>query len=109
MRLTIVRDDGRVNIDGISFSGLDLTFIDAAIHAVQWYDTHGEVEIKDPTTGRMLVNELITSIETFQPAIALWQAEKKAQEEADKVAAAAAAAAILNANNQPEISGAQTL
>lgn len=103
MRLTIVPIDGTVTIDGVGFGGLNLSFIDASVHAVQWYETHGEIEIKDPVTGRMVANEVITSIDAFHPAIDVWQAAKTAKEEAE---AAAAAAAV---NNQPTTTGSQTL
>lgn len=73
MRLTIVPIDGAVTIDDIGFGGFDLSFMDASIHAVQWYETHGEIEIKDPVTGRMIENKVITSIDNFQPVIDLWQ------------------------------------
>jgi hypothetical protein len=102
MRLTIVPIDGSVIVDGVWFGGIDLSFMAPSIHAVQWYDTYGEIEVKDPVTGRMVANEAITSIDAFQPAIALWQEAKTAQEEA----AAAAAAAV---NNQPATTGSQTL
>jgi len=103
MRLIIIPDDGSVSVDGVGFGGLNLSFMDASVHAVQWYETHGEIEVKDPVTGRMIANEVITSIDAFQPAIAVWQAEKAAQEAA---AAAAAAAAV---NNQPATTGSQAL
>jgi hypothetical protein len=79
MRLIIIPADGFVSVDGVSFDGLDLSFMDASVNAVQWYDTHGEVEVKDPTTGRMAANEVITSIEAYQPAIGAWQAAKDAK------------------------------
>ena len=99
MRLTIIPVDGFVGIDGKGFGGLNLSFMDASVHAVQWYETHGEVEVKDPVTGRMVANEVITSIDAFQPAITLWQAAKTAEE----------AAVIAAANNQPTTTGSQTL
>ena len=102
MRLIIVPDDGSVSVDGKGFGGLDLSFMDASVHAVQWYETHGEIEVKDPATGRMIANEVITSIDAFQPAINLWQAAKTAEE-------TAAAAALVAANNQPTTTGSQTL
>jgi hypothetical protein len=95
MRLTIIPVDGSVSVDGVGFGGLDLSFMAASVHAVQWYETHGEIEVKDPATGRMIANEVITSIDAFQPAIDVWQAAKTAQEEA--------------ANNQPTTTGSQTL
>jgi hypothetical protein len=61
------------------------------VHAVQWYETHGEVEIKNPETGRMVANEVITTIEIYQPAITMWQTAKTAQ---DQAIAAAETAAI---------------
>lgn len=103
MRVTIVPIDGVVSVDGKGFGGLNLSFMDASVHAVQWYETHGEIEVKDPVTGRMVANEIITSIDAFQPAIDVWQAAKTAEE------AAAAEALARAANNQPTTTGSQTL
>ena len=102
MRVTIIPVDGFVSVDGVGFGGFDLSFIDTSVHAVQWYETHGDIEVKDPVTGRMVANEVITSIDAFQPAISLWQAAKTTQDEA----IAAEAAAV---NNQPTTTGSQTL
>jgi hypothetical protein len=102
MRVTIIPVDGSVSVDGKGFGGLDLSFMDASVHAVQWYETHGEIEVKNPVTGRMVANEVITSIDAFQPAIDVWQAAKTAEE-------AAVAAALVAANNQPTTTGSQTL
>ena len=82
MRLTIIPFDGFVSVDNIGYRGLDLSFMDASVHAVQWYETHGEIERKDPITGRMVANEVITSIDAFQPVIDVWQAAKTAEEQA---------------------------
>jgi hypothetical protein len=97
MRLTIIPVDGSVSIDGIGFGGLDLSFIDASVHAVQWHETHGEIEVKDPVTGRMVANEVITSIEAFQPAIDVWQAAKTAEEAAEAQAAVDAVTKLATA------------
>ena len=99
MRLTIVPVDGAVSVNGKGFGGLDLSFMEASVHAVQWYETHGEIERKDPITGRMVANEVITSIDVFQPVLDVWQAAKTAEE----------AAVIAAANNQPTTTGSQTL
>ena len=99
MRVTIIPIDGSVSVDGKGFGGLNLSFMDASVHAVQWYETHGEIEVKNPVTGRMVANEVITSIDAFQPAIDVWQAAKTAEE----------AAVIAAANNQPTTTGSQTL
>lgn len=79
MRLTIIPFDGFVSVDGLGFSGLDLSSFDPSIHAIQWYGEFGEIEIKNPVTGKMVENREITSIEEYQSAIAAWQAAKDAE------------------------------
>ena len=86
MRVTIVPDDKAVTVNGEGYGNLDLSFMDSDIHAVQWYDTHGEIERKDPVTKRMTSNEEISSFDQFQQAVTAWQTEK------DRVAAEIAAA-----------------
>jgi len=76
MRVTILPADGFVSIDGEGYSNINLSFIDPGIHAVQWYDTEGDIERKD-SRGRMVANEHATSIEQFQPALDLWLAAKQ--------------------------------
>jgi hypothetical protein len=73
MRVTIVRSDGLVSVNGVAYAGLDLSFIPVDIHAVQWYGSSGEVEYVDPMTNRMLANTAIESITAFQQAIDLWE------------------------------------
>jgi hypothetical protein len=79
MRLTIIPSDGFVSIDGEGFSGLDLSFLDTDIHAIQWYGTDGEVERKD-SRGRLISNEIITDISPYQLAIDKWNAQKLEEE-----------------------------
>jgi hypothetical protein len=83
MRLTIIPHTGTVNVDGVSYNGFNLSFMDQTIHAVQWKNTFGEIERWNPETEQMVANEPIDSIEQFQPAIDLWaqkDAEVKAQQ-----------------------------
>jgi hypothetical protein len=80
MRLTIIRNDGFVSVNNEGLSDLDLSFMDSDIHAVQWYETEGEVERRD-NRGRIIANEEITSIEQFQPALDLWLAAKQRAQE----------------------------
>lgn len=105
MKLTIIKSDGMVVVDGVGYSGLDLSFLSETVHAVQWDGTAGEIEHKDPVTKKMTANELINSIDQFQPAIDVWtnaniaaQAAAVAQAEAE--AAAQEEAQQANGANQ---------
>lgn len=85
MKLTIIPHTGTVNIDGVSYNNIDLSFMDSTIHAVQWKETQGEIERWDPALGKIIANEPITEINQFQQAIDLWKskdAEYKAQQAA---------------------------
>lgn len=73
MRVTIVRDEGKVVVDGVSISGLDLSFMDETIHVVQWYNNRGEVELYSGVDGIRPVNQVITELGAFQPALDAWQ------------------------------------
>lgn len=70
MRITIIPEDSVVYIDGVAKYPIDLSFM-SDIHAVQWYDTWGDVERLDPET-RTPSNERIESIAPYQQAIDLW-------------------------------------
>jgi hypothetical protein len=75
-RITVVKPDGLVIVDSEGYNGLDLSFLEAGIHAIQWYHTYGEVERKDDR-GRHLPNEEITSFDAYEaPVMAAWQAKK---------------------------------
>jgi hypothetical protein len=79
-RVTIIPEDGFVSVDGEGFDGIDLSSVESTIHAVQWYGTEGEVEHKDDR-GRATHNDVINSLDPFQPALDAWAA-KKAETEA---------------------------
>ena len=74
MRVTIIPSDGSVTIDGDGRAPIDLSFMGQDIHAVQWYETWGEIERKDPETGAMTANEHIADLSLFQAAIDAWNA-----------------------------------
>ena len=78
MRLSIIKNDGFVSIDGEGYLGIDLTELDESVNAVQWYDTYGEVEIKD-SRNRIIENKKITNIDDYLFVVSLWQ-EKKDEE-----------------------------
>lgn len=46
MRVTIINDDAAVYVDGLALWPIDLTGLPSDVHAVQWYDVHGEVEFR---------------------------------------------------------------
>jgi len=82
MRLSIIKNDGFVSIDGEGYLGIDLTELDESVNAVQWYDTYGEVEIKD-SRNRIIENKEITNIDDYLFVVSLWQ-EKKDEEIEDE-------------------------
>ena len=68
MRVTIIADDGKVGVDGV-FRAVDLSALDANIHAVQWDGSTGHVEHKDKSRPRTL-----SSVTEFQSFIDAWTA-----------------------------------
>lgn len=97
--MMILADDKRVAVGDEGYDNLDLSFLDQTIHAVQWYDTHGEVEHKDPATGKMTANREIQSIDEFQQAITVWQAAKDAEAARLEAARLAAETPVGNTPN----------
>jgi hypothetical protein len=104
MRLTIVPVDGAVYVDGVSYSGLDLSFIPADVHALQWYDTYGEVEFKRSFVNGQLIhpaNQMLTQLPSWaNDAKLAWDAAKVAEEEARLAALADEQAALANSTSQ---------
>lgn len=101
MRVTIINPDKAIGVDGEFYSGLTLG-LSNDIHAIQWYDTWGEVEYSTvlvdgrPTKPE---NSTITDFTPYENLVVIWQQAKVAYELeierriAEAVAAAAAAAA----------------
>lgn len=76
-RITVVKGDGLIIVDKEGYNGIDLSFLDANIHAIQWYDTWGEIERKDER-NRHLPNEEITSLGVLEEFLmAAWRAKKE--------------------------------
>ena len=71
MRMTIIPSDGVVIINGVAKSPIDLNFM-GDIHAVQWYDTWGDVERIRENFHH--TNERIESLAPYQAAIDGWNA-----------------------------------
>ncbi len=87
MKLVIVADDARVVIDSMSYDDLDMSQLDPAIHAVQWYGEYGEVEYKTVFANGEITkaqNQIITSIESYQWAIDVWNIAKAADDSVEE-------------------------
>jgi hypothetical protein len=100
MRLIIIPEDTMISIDGEPITGCDMSWVpefvgditgvSQKVHAVQWYDDHGEIELVTRDN-----NIEITELGIFEQAIAK-HAERKAviEKEAAEAAAAAEASSI---------------
>jgi hypothetical protein len=77
MRVSVVLFDGFVSIDGVGCDGVDLSSLATDIHAIQWYDTHGEIERVD-SRGRIVQNEVITDFDPYMHVVALWEQRMEA-------------------------------
>lgn len=81
MKLTIVVQDKTIIVDGNGLVGIntDMSWIPENVHAVQWYDTWGEVEYNDGTN-----NERIEELGIYSQAVTDLQNAKQviADEEA---------------------------
>jgi hypothetical protein len=84
MQLTIIPVDGAVYVDGVSFVGLDLSFVPTDIHALQWYDSYGEVEFKRSFIDGKLIhpeNQIISELPSWaNDAKAVWDSAKLADD-----------------------------
>jgi hypothetical protein len=69
MRVTIIRDDNVVGVDGV-FRLVDLSGMPAGIRAMQWDGTQGHREYYDGA----IANTSIVSIASIQSFIDLWTA-----------------------------------
>jgi hypothetical protein len=98
MRLIIIPEDTMISIDGEPITGCDMSWVpefvgDATgvsqkVHALQWYDDHGEIELVTKDS-----NIEITELGVFEQAITA-HAERKVVAEAEAAAAAAEASSI---------------
>jgi len=65
MRVTVIPEDKWIRKDEVSERLPEWNFNDPDIHAIQWYDDHGEIEWKNPQR-----NEVITEDSILQPYLA---------------------------------------
>lgn len=76
MRLTIIKDDNMVYIDGVALR-VDCSSLPGDFHALQWYETWGDVETVD-ANGHHVANVEITDLTPYQHLIDGWHAAKAA-------------------------------
>jgi hypothetical protein len=81
MRITIVPSDKTIGIDGDFLLSIqqDMSWVPENIHAVQWYDTRGEVEYTDGSP-----NERIEELGIYQQAVIDFNNELKRIEDEQK-------------------------
>jgi len=80
MRLCIITNDKMISKDGEAYSGLDVSYIPTTVHALQWYETYGEIEHKNNQLGIKPPNEHITSFPDWvNSALTVWDAAKTAE------------------------------
>lgn len=96
MRFTIIKADNKVYVSGEPLS-VDCSSLPDDLHALQWYDTWGEIEHIDPSTGHVISNERITDLAPYQVYVDSWNTQK-AVVDAAAAAAAAARAAVTPAS-----------
>ena len=83
MKLSILPSDNAVYVDGLCCVDIDMSWIPqidgVEIHAVQWHDDHGEIELvtTDP-------NIEIKELGVFQKAIELWEEKRQEHLEHEK-------------------------
>ena len=101
MRLIIIPVDTMISIDGEPITGCDMSWVpefvgditgvSQKVHAVQWYDDHGEIELVTRDS-----NIEITELGVFEQAVTI-HAERKAILEAE-AAEAESEAAVMDSN-----------
>jgi hypothetical protein len=88
MRLTVIYDDHYISVDGYGIHFVDnWPFDEENIHAVQWYDDHGELEYKntDPNfefTDYITIEKYISHFNTEKERI--FEEKRKIEEEENK-------------------------
>ena len=70
MKLTIIKNDGAVYKDSVSYDNLSLPTIPSDVHALQWNESIGHIEFVDNVKG----NETITELPSWaNDALTAWQ------------------------------------
>ena len=59
MRVTIIPEDKWIRKDEVSAHLPEWNFNDPDIHAIQWYEDHGEIEWKNPQRNESITDDSI--------------------------------------------------
>ena len=79
MRVIIIAEDNRVNVEGQSET-VELSSLDDEISVIQWYGTVGEVEYKtDYVNNTRQPNERITDFAPYQKFVDMWEVAARAR------------------------------
>jgi hypothetical protein len=77
MKLTIIKNDGTVYKDSVSYADLSLPTIPSDIHALQWNDSVGHIEF----VNNIKINEAITELPSWaNDALIAWQTAYEAEQ-----------------------------
>jgi hypothetical protein len=76
MRVTIIADENRINVEGFSHD-VDCSSLEG-VHVVQWYGDHGELEYWNGLGSKTLrTNTHFEDFEPFQFLLDAWEIEAK--------------------------------
>lgn len=78
MRVSVIKSDKFVTVDGKAYGNLDMSTVPADVVAMQWFGTYGELEHAE-VDGVKPPNTRIDSDALFQPLIAAWQVSADAE------------------------------
>lgn len=100
MRLTIIKDDGAVGIDGV-FKKVDLSSLSAGIRVVQWDGTSGHLEFYSDVSPNLPIN----NIDAYQVYVDAWSLPPELPNlpEPPKAVLIAAAHARINADYEAAV------
>jgi hypothetical protein len=79
-RITVIREDGIVVVDGESYDGIDMTNVPSFIHAIQWHNNYGYIEIVDndhEDDYHIMDTIRIDSFDEYEFLFDLWRERKR--------------------------------
>lgn len=76
MRVTVVQTDRTIGVNNIHYVFEEWNFEDSHIHAIQWYDDHGEIELKT-----LEDNIKFEDFSIVEPYVSVWEQRHEIEEE----------------------------